>query len=69
MEMIIFGSIILLLVFFSGILIHQKHQEIVKIQNNHHVFLLRVKHDIPILHQRISELESQILPPEENQLN
>ena len=41
----------------------KKLTEVKKKQDNHHNFLLNVKHDIPILHKRVSDLEEQILPP------
>jgi len=40
-----------------------------KSKNNHYEFLLKVKHDIPLLNQKIIELEDQILPPEEHEIH
>lgn len=45
----------------------RKQAKIERIQNNHHTFLLAAKNDVlPILEKRVSELEDQILPPEDH---
>lgn len=64
--------IILFVTAFDSVLFYLFRKKLVqlkKTQENHHDFLLKVKHDIPVLHQRVSELEEQIIPPEENRLN
>ncbi len=63
----------LLVVCLSFYLIRKRYDKIInKLQINqerHLDFLLKVKHDIPILTSRIIDLQEQITPPEKYKLN
>lgn len=47
----------------------KKQTELKKIQDNHHSFLLKVKNDLPLIYQRVVELEEQITPPDQHKLH